>query len=90
MLLDEAGFEDGIRQAAIQAVMAEWTSNRSYLLRIARLRSGVGVNNSIALNSSTVETDDELDRVFGEADDDWFWLGVEDISSDRLNRERIN
>lgn len=89
-LLDEADFEYGIRQAAIQAVMAEWTSIRSYLLRIASLRSGVGANNSIALNSSTVLTDDELDRVFGEADDDWFWLGSEDISSDRLNREQIN
>ena len=89
-LLDETAFEDGIRNAAIQAVMAEWTSNRNYALRITRLRSGVGAGNAVALNAATIQTDDELDRVFGEADDDWFWIGTEDIDNDRLNRERVN
>ncbi len=75
---------------AIRAIMAEWTSNRSYTQRINRLRTGVGPGNSIALNSSSILSDDEIDQAFGEGGDDWFWLGIEDLAPDRLTGERRN
>ncbi|MFO0941046.1 MAG: putative Ig domain-containing protein [Pirellulales bacterium] len=75
---------------ALKSIMAEWTSNRSYSQRINRLRAGVGQGNSVALNSTSIQSDGEIDRAFGEGGDDWFWLGMEDIAPDRLNSERLN
>lgn len=83
-------YDNSIDFAALSAIMSEWTSNRSYSQRINRLRNGVGPGNSIALNNSTIQSDGEIDHVFGEGGDDWFWLGTEDLAPDRLNGERLN
>ncbi len=86
----EADDTHSIDFVALNAIMAEWSSNRSYTQRINRLRSGVGQGNSIVLNSSAIQSDDEVDQVFGEGGSDWFWLGTEDLAPDRLSGERLN
>lgn len=92
LFLNEGSSEpEGVHLLAIQVVMNEWTSNRSYAQRITRLQSGVGANNSIRLNATSITADSSIDYVFGEGNDDWFWLGSNDLAPD-LNplRERRN
>ena len=88
--LFDASLARGLQAAAVSAVMAEWTSNRSYIQRVARLRAGVGAGQSVRLASDTVLSDGRADVLFGEAGDDWFWGSSEDQISD-LNpvRERV-
>ncbi len=86
----EADDDYSINYVALRAIMAEWSSNRSYSQRVNRLRSGVGPGNSTALNNSSIQSDGEIDRAFGEGGDDWFWLGTEDLAPDRLSGERLN
>ncbi len=92
LFLNEGSSEpEGVQLLAIQAVMTEWTSNRSYSQRITRLQNGVGANSGIRLNATTITSDSSIDQVFGEGNDDWFWLGSNDLAQD-LNplRERRN
>lgn len=81
---------DGINQAALAAVMSEWTSNRSLSTRVTRLQNGVGANNQYRLTSTTILGDADTDRAFGEAGDDWFWLSTNDLAPDiNLTREKL-
>ncbi len=43
--------------AALDAILAEWSSSDSYSLRISMIMSGVGPDGMYALNSSTCQTD---------------------------------
>ncbi len=88
-LFDESG-PQAINMAAVAAVMSEWTSDRSYSQRIARLRAGVGAGNLVRLTAETVLNDGWADILFGQGGDDWFW-GDEDLLGDRnAPRERLN
>ncbi len=43
--------------AALDAILAEWSSSDSYSLRISRIMSGVGPGGTDALNSATCQSD---------------------------------
>src|SRR5262249_1996999 len=43
--------------AALDAVLAEWTSSDSYATRINDIVAGVGPGNTVALNASTINQD---------------------------------
>lgn len=89
LLLVNENSPGGIHWHVIQAVMNEWTSSRSYLIRILRLRSGVGPGGFIRLNSNSIHDDASIDKLYGEAGDDWFWLGSQDLAPDfNAMRER--
>lgn len=91
LLVNEQQSElDSAQRQAIQAVLNEWSSNRSYAQRIARLQAGVGPGNRYKLTNATIENDASIDQAFGESGDDWFWLGTNDLAPD-LNalRERV-
>ncbi len=62
----------GFQASAVAAVMAEWTSNRSYSQRVNRLRTGVGPGQAIRLAADTVLSDGQADTLFGQSGDDWF------------------
>ncbi len=91
------GFEDendlnstGLNFTAIQLVFNEWTSNRTYTQRVQRLLSGVGPGNAVRLGASTLSADSELDTVFGDDGNDWYWADFLDLVNDRRNAERLN
>lgn len=59
-------FEDNT--VALQLILAEWSSNRSYASRVANLKgtgSGTRLNAATFLNSSTVLNDNAIDSLFG-------------------------
>jgi len=43
--------------AALDAILAEWTSNLPYARRIAAIKSGLGKNHRDAFNTRTIQTD---------------------------------
>ncbi|MFN0051401.1 MAG: beta strand repeat-containing protein, partial [Planctomycetales bacterium] len=67
-------------ESAVCSLMAEWTSNRSYLLRIANLNgTGTGTpfanrlnGNSLLQAGTTVVVDSDADLLTGSAGLDWF------------------
>jgi len=69
--------------------MSVWMSKQAYSTRVARLTQGVGKNNSIRLDETTIGADGSVDSASGGDDDDWFLLGGVDILLDRLARERL-
>jgi VCBS repeat-containing protein len=76
---DESSF--AINQAALNAIMAEWTRNLAYSMRIGHLtvNSSGGFNGGFMLNSSTVQDDFAVDTLFGDAGQDWFLAEINDI-----------
>ena len=79
---------------ALQSVLAEWTSGRSFATRVANLRgtgSGTRLNGSTFLDSTTVLNDNAVDQLFGSNGQDWF-LGTvgQDLFKDRNGNELIN
>jgi hypothetical protein len=63
------------QDAALLAILAEWTSSSSYADRLANLRSGVA-GGTVWLTkgiSPTVFSDGQVDTLTGGADRDWFW-----------------
>jgi Ca2+-binding RTX toxin-like protein len=76
---DESSF--AINQAALNAIMAEWTRNLAYSMRIGHLtvNSSGGFNGGFMLNSSTVQDDFAVDMLFGDAGQDWFLAEINDI-----------
>src|SRR5262249_29844333 len=80
--------------AALQAVLAEWTSARSYNDRVANLSgagTGVRLNGAFFLNDSTVMDDGQVDELTGGDGQDWFLLNLDpaaaDDAKDRRNTE---
>jgi len=70
-----------INRAALDAIMAEWRRNLAYSLRIDHLSvnpSG-GFNSGFMLNSSTVVDDGVVDTLYGDAGQDWFLAGINDV-----------
>ena len=69
--------------AALNAVMAEWTSANSYATRVANLRNGGGANGSTKLNSMTIQNDSSAaDRLTGASELDWFFQSSADVLVD--------
>jgi hypothetical protein len=59
---------------ALTSLMNEWSrTDRSYLQRVAAMRSGVGPNARYRLDANTVVSDYYVDTLTGGADRDWFW-----------------
>ena len=85
----EAGSRD-----AIAAVMAEWTSTGSYTDRVTNLRLGGGANGAVRLVGhdvaeeegffQTVIDDMAVDKLTGDAGQDWFFANDESALGDRI------
>lgn len=91
------------QRAAVEAIMAEWSSNRSYSQRVANIRgtgSGPRANGnnfliaSSTLANSTVFDDNAEDKIWGDSGIDWFFYNVDgdlgtkkDRAYDRSNSE---
>ena len=79
---------------ALQFVLAEWTSSRSYSSRVSNLRgtgTGTRLNGSVFLNSSTVLNDSAIDTLMGSSGQDWFLGSIgQDLFSGRAANEQIN
>ncbi len=80
------------RDAAITAIMAEWTSSHSYATRIANLSGQTDAQGNAAFASRlnddyflkiavTVLNDDDQDTLTGSSGEDWFWF---DPSLDKI------
>jgi hypothetical protein len=84
-------------EAALWALMAEWTSAREYEVRVANLNgtgSGPRSNGNIFLKAAgsgvTVQGDGVEDRLTGSSGRDWFFVGLGDLLADGKDDERIN
>lgn len=83
-------------EAALRAVMAEWTSDRSYATRVANL-AGTGSGGSFSarfnenwfLNDITVHDDGAQDLLSGDGGRDWFFLNlVLDPNDDAAKKDK--
>jgi Ca2+-binding RTX toxin-like protein len=72
------------------SVTDEWARvDRGYDERIAQLQSGVGANNAIILDATTVFDDGSTNRLTGGLGLDWFFLNATDLSDwDPLSSEQ--
>ncbi|MCX7420886.1 MAG: calcium-binding protein [Planctomycetia bacterium] len=69
--------------AALNALMAEWTSANSYATRVARLLNGGGANGTTKLNATTAKNDSAaIDSLTGGSDVDWFFKSIGDLLTD--------
>jgi Ca2+-binding RTX toxin-like protein len=82
----------GINFAALNAIMAEWTSTDSYSLRIARLSGAKpgGKNGGSLLNGTTVSSTTSLlmDSLTGGLGSDWFFVSPTDKITDLAGSEK--
>jgi hypothetical protein len=86
-------FDEGSRilnKAGINALMSEWTGFDNYATRISHLRTGTGLNGANILDIGNVLDDAAIDTLFGDADEDWFWLFGADTASDLAGGEQTN
>jgi Ca2+-binding RTX toxin-like protein len=74
--------------AALVAILTEWSSKRSYTVRVANIRSGARTG-GFALNSGTVHDDGAADVLTGNAGQDWFFAGLGDRITDRVTKKAI-
>lgn len=77
--------------SALNAILAEWTSNRSYATRVANLRgdgTGSRANEGYFLNVSgpeaTVFDDDKADILAGDSGRDWFFAHLTGNKKDKI------
>jgi len=67
--------------AALCAILAEWTSARSYAVRVQNLRDGTGsvdrLNGNAFLTDATVHDDGVQDVLTGSAGQDWFLFNAD-------------
>jgi PKD domain/RTX calcium-binding nonapeptide repeat (4 copies) len=87
-------FDD--KEDALCAIMAEWTSSRSYADRVANLRglgSGPRLNGDFFLKSAgpgaTVFEDGSADQLTGSSGLDWYFSGLGDVIIDQHSGEQI-
>jgi uncharacterized delta-60 repeat protein len=75
---------------ATNAVMAEWTSSRTYSQRVSNLRNGTGANGSVVLLgfaggvNQTVFDDGAQDKLTGDVGTDWFFANVDGTVKDKI------
>jgi uncharacterized repeat protein (TIGR01451 family) len=77
-------------EAALRAILAEWTSSNGYNTRVNNIRSGGGANGVFVLNSATVSNDGLIDTLWGDGGFDWFLFSPGDKLKDRAAGERLN
>jgi len=74
--------------AALDAILAEWSSTDSYSLRISNIMSGVGPGGTDALNSSTCKSDGVANTVSdgaSGAQNNWFIVNSKDKVTKQSN-----
>jgi Ca2+-binding RTX toxin-like protein len=76
--------------AALQAILDEWTSGASYEDRVAFIRNGGGSNGASVFDDTTVLDDGLVDILTGAGGRDWFWAGANDKIKDRAGNELVN
>jgi Ca2+-binding RTX toxin-like protein len=86
-------------QSALLAIMAEWTSNKTYAVRLANLLNGTGLTNGNKLDGNdgatqTVFADADIDTLTGSQGTDAFWAnlvadngGAIDVLTDKASNE---
>ena len=79
-----------LNKPGIDALMAEWTGFDNYATRISHLRNGTGLNGTNVLDIGNVLDDLAIDTLFGDADEDWFWLFGSDTAPDLTGGEQTN
>jgi hypothetical protein len=70
--------------AALDAILAEWSSSDSYALRISKISSGVGPRGAFALNASTCQSDGVSNSVSdgtSPVQNNWFIVNTKDVVS---------
>ncbi|HMC10735.1 MAG TPA: calcium-binding protein, partial [Pirellulaceae bacterium] len=77
--------------AALQAILAEWTSGNSYENRVDNIRgTGLGgANGPFVFDELTVFDDGAVDTLFGSAGRDLFFIGSRDKIKDRAKNEIV-
>jgi Ca2+-binding RTX toxin-like protein len=76
--------------AALQAILDEWTSGNSYEDRVFNIRNGGGANGAFIFDDTTVLDDGLADILVGDGGRDWFWAGTNDKLKDRRASEFVN
>ncbi len=76
--------------AALQAILDEWTSANSYTTRVNNIRNGGGANGAFVLDDTTVFDDGAIDTLVGSGGMDWFLFGRKDKVKDRAAGELMN
>ena len=74
--------------AALDAILAEWSSSDSYSMRISKIMSGVGPGGTDALNSSTCQSDGVANTVSDGASstqNNWFIVNSKDKVTKQSN-----
>jgi hypothetical protein len=74
--------------AALDAILAVWSSSDAYLLRVSEISSGVGPGGSEAFNSSTCQSDDAANVVSdggSSARNNWFIVNSKDKVTKKNN-----
>jgi len=78
--------------AALDAILAEWTSNASYANRIKAIKAGVGNNHADAFNSQTIQADTKsntlADRASLPVSSDWFLVSNKDHVTKKNNETK--
>ena len=89
-------------QAALGAIMAEWSSNKTYAVRVSNLLNGTGLTGGRKLDGNdgatqTVFADADVDSLSGNQGTDVFWAnlvadngGAIDVLMDKANNESAN
>ncbi|MFI5457668.1 MAG: hypothetical protein ACHRXM_19680 [Isosphaerales bacterium] len=76
---------------ALDSILAEWQSTKSYSTRIKDITKGVGPNGSFRLVwKATVNDDRNANKLTGGAGRDWFFKGAKDKLINKKPGERVN
>jgi len=76
--------------AALQAILNEWSSGNNYATRVNNIRNGGGANGTFVFDDTTVIDDGAADTLIGDGGLDWFWIGTGDKIKDRAKNEIVN
>src|SRR5206468_9520347 len=77
---------------SVAAALAVWKSAATYNQRLSNLRAGTdaaAADTLFAMTSATILDDHEVDQLFGDQGQDWFWAVAQDIT-DKKGNETMN
>jgi len=81
----------GVNIAALDAILAEWSSHDPYLLRINKISKGVGPGGTEALNASTCQSDNVANTMrdgSSPAQSNWFIVNPKDKVTKKNNETK--